>query len=516
MQDRAAREPCSLLVRGGLVIPATYDPDSIIEDGAVCSRGDRIVAVGSYARLRRAYAPEVVCGSDAHVLMPGLVNAHDHVRAPSTAQLGLPDDVLEAWMLDLLRLPELDPRLASTLACCRLLQSGVTTVLNSFYEASVERYGDILADTVAGCERSGIRSVVSLGILDRSPVSELLDRLQPRLPPPMQAWVRAFLSGRKPVSASNFFDIVRDWHGARRFRRTSVMMGPVSVHWCSDTLLQAIWEQARSLDLPIQTHLLESRYQRDAAAARYRRSVLKHMSEGGLLSPRLSCAHCVHVTGSDMELLADAGVSVIHCAGSNLRLKNGTAPVAEMLEAGINVGLGLDSLAIGDDGDMLREMRLVSRMHGGEERRPVPFRAAQVLNMATVDGARALGMLDDIGTLEIGKKADILALKMPEISSVRATSGATSGATTLTVSAILDRLVESIDKSEVDTVIVDGERVIDGGRHRQVDEQALLEEIDELLAARSRRRSESDAMIAALKPYVHDLLRGPTKGGADG
>lgn len=510
MQDQAAREPCSLLVRGGLVIPATYDADSIIEDGAVCTRGDRIVAVGSYARLNRIYAPEVVCGSDGHVVMPGLVNAHDHVRAPSTARLGLPDDVLEAWILDLLRLPQLEPRLASTLACCQLLQSGVTTVLNSFYEAAAGRYGDVLADTVAGCEQSGIRSVVSLGIMDRSLVAELLGRLQPQLPPSMQAWVRAFLSARNPVSASEFFDVVRDWHGARRSRRTTMMIGPVSVHWCSDKLLQAIWEEARSLDLPIQTHLLESRYQRDDASARYRRSVLKYMSEAGLLSPRLSCAHCVHVTGTDMDLLAGAGVSVIHCAGSSLRLKNGTAPVGEMLEAGINVGLGLDSLAIGDDGDMLREMRLVARVHGGDKQRLVPFRAARVLDMATVNGATALGMLDDIGTLEIGKKADILALKMQEISHVRATSG------TVTLDRFVESIDKSIDKSDVDMVIVDGEPVIEGGRHRHIDAQALLEEIDEILAARSRRRSESDAMIAALKPYVHDLLRGPTKGRADG
>ena len=497
MNGGAARKPCSLMLRGGIVIPTLHDPESMVDEGAVCVQGDRIVAVGRYGQLRREYAPEVVCGSDRHVVIPGLVNAHDHVRAPSTRQLGVPDDVLEAWILDLLRLPELDPRLACTLACCQLLQSGVTTVANSFYEASGERYERVLSGAVAGCERAGIRTVFSLSILDRSVVTELLAGMQPNLPASLQVWVRKFLGSRNPIAASRYFELVRAWHDKALSGRVGFMMGPVSVHWCSDGLLQAIWEQARSLDLPIQSHLLESRYQRDGAAARYRRSVLQTMSDAGLLTPRLSCAHCVHVTDSDMDLLAESGASVIHCAGSNLRTGSGTAPVARMLERGVNVGLGLDSLALNDDGDMLREMRLVARGSTVDKRRCNPVRNALVLKMATVNGASALGMLDDIGTLAPGKKADIVALKMSD----RLCGG--MGARV----ELQDGLVNSADKSDVDTVIVDGEIVIENGRHRHVDPKALLEEIHEALEAGSRRRSEHDATIAALKPYVHGLLK---------
>ena len=454
MKEASGRKPCSLLVRGGIVVPAPDDADSLIEDGAVCTRGDRIVAVGGFGKLRREYAPELICGSARHLVIPGLVNAHDHVRAPSTRQLGVHDDVLEAWIVDLLRLPQVDHRIASTLACCRLLRSGVTTVVNSFYEGSGERYENVLADTVAGCERSGIRTLVSLSILDRSVVAGLLGNVLPHLPVSMQSWVREFLNARDPIAESDYFDIVRRWHDTPRSGRVRFMMGPVSVHWCSDGLLQAIWEQAHALGLPIQTHLLESPYQRDGAIARYGRSVIQYMSEAGLLSPRLLCAHCVHVTQPDIELLAGAGASVVHCASSNQRLENGTAPVSRMLKSGVNVGLGLYSLAMDDDDDMLQEMRHVVRVSAGNERDLAPVRAGTALQMATVNGAAALGMLDDVGTLQAGKKADIVALRPSRETGFRSGSDrdARPGA------MLLDRIVDSAQKSHVDTVIVDGSR----------------------------------------------------------
>ena len=520
MKGASGPKPCSLLIRGGIVIPAPDDVDSLIEDGAVCTRGDRIVAVGSFGQLLREYAPELVCGSDKHLVIPGLVNAHDHVRAPSTRQLGVHDDVLEAWIVDLLRLPRVDPRIASALACCRLLRSGVTTVVNSFYEGSSERYENVLADTVAGCERSGVRTLMSLSVLDQGIVAELLGNVLPHLPESMRTWVRGFLDARDPIAESDYFDIVRRWHATSPSGRTRFMMGPVSAHWCSDGLLQAIWEQARALGLPVQTHLLESPHQRDRASARYGRSVIQYMSEAGLLSSRLSCAHCVHVTQSDIELLAGAGVSVIHCASSNQRLKNGTAPVSRMLKTGVNVGLGLDSLTINDDDDMFEEMRQVARVSAGAERHLVRVRAGAALQMATVNGARALGMMDDIGTLGAGKKADIITVKLsgdPAFEHLQVPGGdvgagigsdANAGADT----AFLDQIVNRARKSGVDTVVVDGEIVVDNGRNRHIDEQALLDEIHEALAGETRRESQNDATIAGLKPYVHALLerRSPT------
>ena len=514
MKGASGRKPCSLLIRGGIVIPAPDNVDSLIEDGAVCTRGDRIVAVGSFGQLRREYAPELVCGSDRHLVIPGLVNAHDHVRAPSTRQLGVQDDVLEAWIVDLLRLPQVDPRIASTLACCQLLRSGVTTVVNSFYEGSGERYESVLADTIAGCELSGVRTLMSLSILDRSVVAELLEQALPHLPESTRTWVRGFLNARDPITESDYFDIVRKWQATSRSGRIRFMMGPVSVHWCSDGLLQAIWEQARALGLPIQTHLLESPYQRDRACARYGRSVIRYMSEAGLLSSRLSCAHCVHIRQPDIELLAGAGVSVIHCASSNQRLGNGTAPVSRMLKTGVNVGLGLDSLTINDDDDMFEEMRQVARVSAGGERRLVRVRAGAALQMATVNGAKALGMMDDIGTLEAGKKADIITVKLsgdPAFKHRQAPGsdlgvGVGPDANAGTDSAFLDRIVNRARKSGVDTVIVDGEIVVDDGRNLHIDEQALLDEIHEALAKETRRWSEVDATIAGLKPYVHALL----------
>ena len=515
MTEASGLKACSLLIRGGIVIPDPSDADSIIEDGAVCVRDNRIVAVGPYWQLAREFVPEAVRGSARHLIMPGMVNAHDHVRAPSTRQLGIPDDVLEAWIIDLLRLPQADPCLASTLACCRQLQSGVTTVLNSFYNGSGEHYESVLADTVTGCERSGIRTIVSLSMLDQSVVAELLGDILHHLPGSMGTWVKGFLDTRNPVTASDYFEIVRKWHAAPPSGRTRFMVGPVSVHWCSDRLLLEIWDQASSLDLAVQTHLLESPYQRDRATARYGRSVIQFMSDAGLLSPRLSCAHGVHLSYPDIEVLADAGVSVIHCASSNRRLKNGTAPVGRMLEAGVNVGLGLDSLTNNDDDDMFEEMRQVARASSAGKRRLVRIRTGVALRMATVNGASALGMLDEIGTLEAGKKADIVTMKLFEDPALagrpapHGDPGVGIGTDIVTGSdrGFLDRVVYLARKSGVDTVMVDGEIVVDDGRNLHIDEQALLDEIHEALAKEARRTSENDATIASLKPYVHALLQ---------
>lgn len=495
MSDSPAREPCSLMLRGGIVIPILHDPESIVEEGAVCVQDDRIVAVGAYEQLCRDYAPESIRGTDRHVVIPGLVNAHDHVRAPSTRHLGVPDDILEAWIVDLLRLPRVDPKLACALACCQMLKSGVTTVAGSFYEASADRYEGVLSASVAGCERSGIRAVFALGILDRSVVAELLSGVRPHLPPPMRAWVQNFLGSRDPLETSRYFELVRAWRGSNLSGRIGFMMGPVSVHWCSDGLLQTLWDQARLLDLPLQTHLLESRYQRDRAAARYGRSAVQALSDAGFLTSRLSCAHCVHVSDADLELLAESGTSVIHCAGSNMRTGSGTAPVARMLERGVNVGLGLDSLAMTDDGDMLREMELVARGSTAGERRN-PVRDAAVLKMAAMNGASALGMLEDIGTLAPGKKADIVALRMSD--RLRAGTGRQA--------ELQSGLVRRADKADVDTVIVDGEIVMENGRHRHLDPEAILAEIHDALEIGSHRPSEQDSIVSALKPYVHRFL----------
>jgi 5-methylthioadenosine/S-adenosylhomocysteine deaminase len=492
-----AVQPCSLIVRGRAVIANPLSEDGTIEDGAVCVQGDQILAVGRYERLRESFIPDRELGSPHHLVMPGLINAHDHIRGPSAFQMGIPDDSLEPWLLDLLRLPEMDPYLSAAYACTQLIESGVTTVLHSFFEGGAGRYEATLAATARAFCDSGIRAVVALTILDRSIVASILRAMLPHLPADLEAPARDLLSSRHPITVDEYFAVLRGWHADRQSERFQVMVGPVSVHWCSEDLLLRIWQEAADLDVPVQTHLLESRTQQIDSLSRYGKSAVEYLAERGLLSPRLSCAHCVWVTEHDMDLLAASGTSVIHNPSSNLRLCNGTAPVRAMLQKGINVALGLDSQGLNDEADMIQELRLAALLHrAAGDPYPGP---RQALAMATLSGARALGMEHAIGTLAPGKRADLILVDLDRLeapfSDLRL--------------GIADRVVQRAKAQDVDTVIVNGEVVMHNRKHLKIDTEALARELKTLWAReRSAEQMNLDGLLASLKPYARRLSRG--------
>ena len=489
---------CSLMVRGGLLIPDS-DQNATIEDGAVCIQGNRIVAVGKYKSLRKDFIAEKTLGSTRQMVLPGLVNAHDHVRAPSTLRLGIPDDELELWILDLLRLPRVDPYLSTALASMQMIESGVTTVAHSFYEGEASRYGLVLADTIRGIEDTGIRAAMVLSILDQSFISSVLRGVLPDLPDHLSKSVQDFLDNRRQVTVEEYVDVLRASHAKQQNSRARIMTGPVSVHWCSEELLLQIWREAEALDMCIQTHLLESRYQQRESLARYGKSAVEYMDDLGLLSPRLSCAHCVHVTERDIELLAASGTSVVHNASSNLRLSNGIAPIESMRRHGVNVALGLDSLAQNDDEDMLHEMRLVSTLHRAASDDQQSITARQSLAMASINGARALGIDDSVGTLAPGKKADLILLDPGHL------NGGCKDSPADRAGLVLHRA----RTGDVSTVIVNGEVVLHEGRHAHLDKTDLQSEISKQLSRRPGASETSfNAMIAELKPYAAKLIRG--------
>ncbi len=483
-----------------------------IEDGAVCVQGDRILAVGRYEQLREAYRADREIGSRHHLVMPGLINAHDHLRSPSALQMGVPDDAVEPWLLDLLRLPEIDPYLSTALACTQLIESGVTTVLHSFYDGRAGHYGDALAATARAYDDSGIRAVLALTTLDMSMAATMVRGMLPDLPADLQGPAQVFLEGRRPPAADEYLAVLRAWHAGRQSERLHLMAGPVSVHWCTEDLLIRIWEEAAALGLSIQTHLLESQYQLMDSRQRYGKSAVEYMAERGFLSPRLSCAHCVWVTERDMALLATSGVSVVHNASSNLRLHSGTAPVRAMLMKGINVALGLDSLGLNDDGDMVQELRLAALLHRAPGD-PNPG-ARQALAMATRNGARALGMEHAAGTLAPGKRADLITVDLERLET----------AVDDRRPDIAERIVQQVKGQDVDTVIVNGEIVMENRKHRKIDKDAMARELQAWLAReRSPEQNRLHRLVAGLKPYArrliagqdgHDIGAGPSPAGA--
>ena len=490
---------CSMIVRGGVVIADPLNETGTIEDGAVCIQDDRIVAVGAYDHLRKDFIAEKILGSNHHLVIPGLINAHDHGRAPSTLQLGVPDDQLELWILDLLRLPGIDPYLSVAFACMQMIESGVTTVVHSFYEAKAGQYGAVLADTARAFEESGIRAGMVLSILDQSIIETLLNGLVCELPDSLQVSVQGLLQERQRVTVEEYLDVLREWHAKQQNGRVWVMTGPVSVHWCSEHLLLRIWQEAEALGMGIQTHLLESPYQQKESLARYGKSAVEYLAALGLLSPRLSCAHCVHVNERDIELLAASGTSVVHNVSSNLRLGNGIAPINNMLRHGVNIALGLDSQTLNDDEDMLQEMRLVSTLHGALSDDAHRLGARRILGMASINGARALGIGDNLGTLVPGKKADLALLDVNNL----------HGTYVNPHPDIADLLLHRAKADNVETVIINGEIVMEAGRHTSFDKENLKLELVKQLARQTGGCEQNlTTMIAELKPYARKLICG--------
>ena len=482
-------ERCSMIVRGSTVIDDPRSPAGWIEDGAVCIRGDQIVAVGSFEVLRQSFESDCIVGSADHIVLPGLVNAHDHGRGPTAFQMGIPDDVLESWILDLARLPAIDPYLTTAYSSVQLIESGVTTVLNSFYEGNAAAYEAVLADTARAYSDSGIRAQLVLSILDQSAAGRLAKACLPHVSDDFKPDVVRFAQSRNPIPFDDYAGIVRTWQEKLSAGRVGIMMGPVSFHWCSEELLARIWETARSLGLYIQMHLLESEQQRRDAEERYQMSAVAYLAKAGMLSPAVSCAHCVKVDERDLELLAESGAWVVHNASSNLRLCNGIAPVGSMLQHGVNVALGLDSQAMNDDADMFQEMRLVhmlQRVLNGNVESPT---AGQVLAMATVNGASALGMADQVGILAEGKKADLILVNRSRIETPIMDGEC----------GIAERLVVRGKAQDVDTVIVDGEVVYQDGRHLKLDKKALEEAIrEQVRAPRTRETIRFHQMVKEL------------------
>ena len=337
---------------------------------------------------------------------------------------------------------------------------------------------------------------MALSMMDQSIVKTLLESVQSQLPDNIRKNTVTFLDKRSQIAVSDYLDILREWHKRQAVGRTTVITGPVSVHWSSEDLMQILWDEAEALQIQIQSHLLESPYQHREAMARYGKSAIEHLYATGRLSPRLSCAHCVQVNEHDIELLAETGTSVIHNASSNLRLHNGIAPIDMMQQHGVNIGVGLDSMGINDDGDMLQEMRLVSALQRKSEEKITTINPMQVLEMATINGARALGMQGEIGSLVPGKKADLTILNMGKIENFDLSLEKNQ----------LDQILSCCRKDNVDSVIIDGELVFHEGRHLKIDKAELITELLAQVKSTDASQSVTDNMIRAIKPYLYKVL----------
>jgi 5-methylthioadenosine/S-adenosylhomocysteine deaminase len=381
-----------LVFRGGTIL--TIDPAHRVLTGDVACRGGAIVQVGGgYTPVTRDYTIVDCAGC---VVMPGLVQAHVHTC--QTLARGRADDLeLLDWLRTVIwpyeaALDEAALTASAELACAELLLGGTTAILDM---ATVHHTDAVFA----AAERAGIRATIGKAMMDAP---------DPQIPPGLRESTRASLD----ESAA----LIARWHGAAG-GRLRYAYAPRFVLSCTDDLLREVGAEARARGVRIHTHASESPGEVALVRQRFGKDNITVLDELGLLGAHCCLAHCVHLSADERRRLAERGAHVCHCPSSNLKLASGICDVPALIAAGVSVAIGADGAPCNNNLDGLLELRLTALLHkhrAGPRALPAP----EVVRMATLGGAAALGLADQIGSLEPGKRGDVIAIDVTAIHTV--------------------------------------------------------------------------------------------------
>jgi cytosine/adenosine deaminase-related metal-dependent hydrolase len=439
-------------------------------------------------------------GARGGLVMPALVNAHDHARVARASQPGGVGAALEAWLPYLALIPSVDPWLASAVAFGRTARGGAGAAMAHY--TRVQGLTDYVteAKAVAKAARDvGVRIGFAVNLRDVNPLvyadePAMLARLSPQaadvtrarfMRPPMPPAEQVALA--EAVAAAVEGDLV------------TVQLGPAGPQWCSDELLALIAERSAATGRRVHMHLLETEAQRRWADATHPGGLLPHLDRLGLLSPRLSVAHGVWLRPAEMDLLAERGVTVVTNASSNLGLASGVAPVREMLARGVRVAIGLDGMALDEDEDALREMRLDWLLHRGWGHAP-SLSPDGLIAMATANGRFAV--TGEAGAaLTPGAPADLLTLDWAGLSAELIEDDVPP----------FDLLVARATARHVRDLHVAGRAVVQDGRVTGVDLPALEAEL--LAALRAARPQTAD--LRAVMPELRAAFAAHYTGGPE-
>jgi 5-methylthioadenosine/S-adenosylhomocysteine deaminase len=423
---------CDTLILAGWCIPV--EPHGLVlTDHAVAVRDGRIIDVLPVDRAREQYEPGVLIDRPGHVLIPGLVNAHTH--AAMTLFRGLADDLpLERWLKEAVWPAENRwvgaemVRDGTRLAIAEMLLGGSTCFSDQYF------FPEIIAETAADLH---MRAMVGTPVLDFA-----------------TAWAE---------NAGEYLnkgaDLVHDRYADHSLISTCFV--PHSTATVSDDAFAELRVMADQLDKRIQIHLHESAQEVDDAVLATGMRPFERLEQLGMVNASLMAVHAVHLTDDEIKRFADAGVSVAHCPRSNLKLADGIARVTDMQNAGIDVALGTDSAASNNVLDMLGEMRTAALLAKTQAQDAAALPAASALRMATIDGARTLGLEDRIGSIEVGKSADLACIDLMHLNSQP-------------VYDPISQLVYTVQPQQVRDVWVAGRHQVEAGELTQIDKVEIL------------------------------------------
>lgn len=415
----------SILIRGSTVLTVN-DAQEIIEEADVVVEGQTISYAGPKREWQTPFAR--VINGRGKLLAPGFVNAHGH--AAMTLLRSFADDVpLMYWLEKRIwpveaRLKREDVYWGTLLAIVEMLRSGTTTFTDMYF---------FMTQVAEAVEESGIRGVLARGLVGVGQQAE------------------------KGLEESEQF--ITGWHG-RAGGRITTMLGPHAPYTCPPAYLKRVMQLQEKLNVPVQIHLAETLEEVRRIKEQYGLSPVALLKETGLLERPVIAAHCVHLSSEDIDIMRDYDVHVAHNPGSNLKLGSGIAPVPDMLERGLVVGLGTDGAASNNNLDMLEEMRLAALLHKGSRQDPTAITAHEALRMATNRSARAV-FLDDAGEIAAGKKADLIMLDLnkPHLTPRH---------------DLVAHLVYAAQPDDITLVMVDGKILLENGELTTLDEEKIM------------------------------------------
>ena len=426
------RNQADLLITHGMVV--TMDgPRSIYDDSAVVVTGDTIVAVGPRIEIEARYSAHQTIDARNKLVLPGFINGHTHV--PMTLFRGIHDDVtLNDWLYKYIfpaeakNVTEEFVRWGTRLAAAEQIRSGVTTFADMYY------FEDAVAEET---KAAGMRGVLGETFIDFPAPDNKTNAA-------MLAYTEKFLQKWQADSLI---------HAA---------VAPHSIYTCSQKTLQDAAALARKYHSPILIHMAEMKKELDDSVKKNGMSPVQYLEKIGVLGPDVVAAHCIFVDEADRKTLAQHQVGCVHNPSSNMMIASGVAPVPEMRAAGIAVGLGTDGPAgSNNDLDLMEEIDLAAKLAKISKMDPLAINAKAVVEMATIDGARALHMDKEIGSLEKGKKADLILISLDEPN-------------TVPMYDVYSQLAYALKASDVETVIIGGRVVMRDRKLLTVNEQEAI------------------------------------------
>ena len=426
-----------LIILGGKVLLIDAK-NTCLDNTAIAINEGNIIAIDQPEKITRQYSARKTITAKDSLVMPGFVNCHTH--AAMTCFRGIADDMeLMDWLNNYIFPAEaknVNKDLAywgSLLACAEMIKSGTTTFCDMYI------FED---ETARAAKQAGMRCIIGEVLFD--------------FPSP---------NSKTPQEGLDYTRmLIEKWQNDPLI---SILVEPHALYTCSPDLLAKAKKLADDYSVPLGIHLLENKSEKEQLQKKFGKDAVIFLKDIGYLNERFLALHCVCLTAEDIRLFADYGVKVSHNPASNMKLASGVAPVPDMLKAGITVGLGTDGCASNNTLDMIKEMSTAAKLHKVARLDPTVMNAQTVVRMATIEGAGALGMYKITGSLEVGKKADIIiiGLNKPHLTPLYNE---------------YSHLVYAASGADIDTVLINGKVVMENRSLLTIDETEVMQKVREI------------------------------------